>query len=486
MELYLILPHRFPGEDHLQEQLLKYVKNFDIEFILKSVKLPKSIKPSYWIQRENDKIIFALKLESEEFEISYLRSQKGNSLKELIRIRNGSTSSSPIIENYTYDPFGIRIKIERNDSAQTKIYTPFKELMRIVNSSGNYDFTYIYQDGQLVARVNPDGSKYFYHPDHLGSTSLITDQNGNVVEQTFYSPFGDILSGGTAENKLYTGQMKDFPCQYYYGKRYFSPCLGMFTQADPTIYDRYNPQYLNRYAYALNNPYRYVDAYGLWAVQIGGSVSGVDGIVGGTLGGGIIFSYDDTNGWQFGLYASGGGGVAVGGGGSVSFDVSFTPSARTIRDIEGFSTVTGGEVEVGVGAGYSVEAPLGMSDTGPTFTGNIGFGGKGELHSFVTYTSVLDFKDIFNPPSNSVIFTSPATQTTIINHGSSSANIWQTSQSIISPTYQTKSVLKTEDSIDGTTSSKIPTQTYTLPSVSIPSVSNCQIISYTRTMSSEC
>ncbi len=40
------------------------------------------------------------------------------------------------IENYTYDPFGQRIKTERNDTAQTKIYTPFKELMRIVNSSG--------------------------------------------------------------------------------------------------------------------------------------------------------------------------------------------------------------------------------------------------------------------------------------------------------------------------------------------------------------
>ena len=63
-------------------------------------------------------------------------------------------------------------------SANTIIYTPFKEFMQIRNTSGVYNYTYVYQDDVLVARVNPDGSKNFYHPDHLGSTSLITNQNG--------------------------------------------------------------------------------------------------------------------------------------------------------------------------------------------------------------------------------------------------------------------------------------------------------------------
>ncbi len=185
-----------------------------------------------------------------------------DALNQLIIIRNGSTVSSPIIENYTYDPFGIRIKIERNDSASTKIYTPFKELMRIVNSSGTFDFTYIYQDGTLVARVNPDGSKYYYHPDHLGSTSLITNQNGNVVENTFYSPFGELLGGGSAENKLYTGQFKDSSCQFYYGARYYNPCIGRWHQPDVNVPNIYNSQSLNRFSYSLNNPIKYIDPTG--------------------------------------------------------------------------------------------------------------------------------------------------------------------------------------------------------------------------------
>src|SRR3989338_3743746 len=101
--------------------------------------------------------------------------------------------------------------IKRYDSANTVIvmYTPFKELMRIINSSCTYDYTYVYQGDTLVARRNPDGTKYFYSPDHLGSTSLITDSNGNVIEETFYSPFGVVLSGGDEESKLYTGQFSD-------------------------------------------------------------------------------------------------------------------------------------------------------------------------------------------------------------------------------------------------------------------------------------
>jgi uncharacterized protein RhaS with RHS repeats len=34
---------------------------------------------------------------------------------------------------------------------------------------------------RLVARLNPDGTKWFYHDDHLGSTSLITDESGTIV-----------------------------------------------------------------------------------------------------------------------------------------------------------------------------------------------------------------------------------------------------------------------------------------------------------------
>jgi len=177
-----------------------------------------------------------------------------------IKNTDSSTSTGTIVEEYSYDPFGQRIKIARNDTANTTIYTPFKELMRIKNSTGIYDFTYVYQDGILVARVNPDGSKFYYHPDHLGSTMLITDANGNVVENSYYSPYGELLGGGSADVRLYTGQMKDITNQYYYGARYYRP--PQFIQPDTLTQNIYDPQALNHYAYVRNNPYKYVDPTG--------------------------------------------------------------------------------------------------------------------------------------------------------------------------------------------------------------------------------
>ena len=93
----------------------------------------------------------------------------------------------------------------------------------------------------MVARKNADGTKYFYHADHLGSTSLITDQNGNVVENEFYSPFGESLSTNNAEeNKLYTGQFKDTTGMYYYGARYYLVNPPIFISGDPIFYDLIN------------------------------------------------------------------------------------------------------------------------------------------------------------------------------------------------------------------------------------------------------
>ena len=35
--------------------------------------------------------------------------------------------------------------------------------------------------------------KYFYHSDHLGSTSYVTDANGEVSQHVEYVPFGEVF-----------------------------------------------------------------------------------------------------------------------------------------------------------------------------------------------------------------------------------------------------------------------------------------------------
>ncbi|MBI1176387.1 hypothetical protein GC207_02995 [bacterium] len=106
----------------------------------------------------------------------------------------------------------------------------------------------------------------YYHPDHLGSSSLMTDGNGAVAEHYEYSAYGRERANGTAApdaSHRFTGQIFDAEVGlYYYGARYYDADLGRFIQADTIIPDYFDPQSWNRYAYANNNPIKYTDPTG--------------------------------------------------------------------------------------------------------------------------------------------------------------------------------------------------------------------------------
>jgi hypothetical protein len=48
----------------------------------------------------------------------------------------------------------------------------------------------VLNDYYADAKVRPE--TYYYHPDHLGSTSWVTDQNGRVHEHVEYFPYGAV------------------------------------------------------------------------------------------------------------------------------------------------------------------------------------------------------------------------------------------------------------------------------------------------------
>ena len=52
------------------------------------------------------------------------------------------------------------------------------------------------------------------------------------------------------------------------GARYYDPVIGRFISTDPQQFDEENPHLFNRYAYANNNPYRYIDPNGQFAVPV--------------------------------------------------------------------------------------------------------------------------------------------------------------------------------------------------------------------------
>lgn len=189
-----------------------------------------------------------------------------NGLNQLVRIRDGNTSASPVLEEYKWHPLEERTVIKRvfsNGVLNYTVYYPNQNYVYIVNSSGSYSEKYIYQDGILVAQVNTNGQKQAVHSDHEGSNTLITDSAGAVVENTFYSPYGEILAGGKSSRYGYEGKEFDSLVEKIDFKfRDYDPKIIIFGKPDDIIKNVYDPQSLNRYMFEKGNPQKNVDPTG--------------------------------------------------------------------------------------------------------------------------------------------------------------------------------------------------------------------------------
>ncbi len=115
---------------------------------------------------------------------------------------------------------------------------------------------------------------YFLLSDHLGSSSVVVDESGQVVEEGYYLPWGG--ERGNQEIELtdygYTGQMQEGDI-YFYNARYYDPAIGRFMQADTIVpMASQGTQAFDRYAYVNNNPLRYADPSGhrFWEGDGGG------------------------------------------------------------------------------------------------------------------------------------------------------------------------------------------------------------------------
>jgi len=107
----------------------------------------------------------------------------------------------------------------------------------------------------------------YYHADHLGSARLMTDASGNQTWSATYLPFGQEWNPQpTVNHYKFTGKERDSESGLdYFGARYDSSQYGRFMTPDPLMASAtvYNPQSWNRYAYALNNPLRFIDPDGM-------------------------------------------------------------------------------------------------------------------------------------------------------------------------------------------------------------------------------
>jgi RHS repeat-associated protein len=199
---------------------------------------------------------------------------------------------------YGYSAFGERVL--QIGTSTTWIY-PFKwySVASSTAAGARYSTTteYVFSGDTLVSTIDQQlaggvatGSPQtrFIHPDHLGSTNVVTNASGTVVQTLDYYPYGGTRIstnvGGADSARKYIGQFTDQSNLLYLNARHYDPGRGQFISQDPSFlavgYPKQlkqitgldqqtflaDPQLANSTSYARNNPITLKDPDGKFLV----------------------------------------------------------------------------------------------------------------------------------------------------------------------------------------------------------------------------
>jgi RHS repeat-associated protein len=171
-------------------------------------------------------------------------------------------------------------------------------LMSETDANGNPVVSYTRCScGMLLNEIIPSEGKYYYILDAQDSVVGMMDTKGNLVNAYVYDPFGNAYeqTTGVANPWQYAGGYLDSLSAaggislYKMGTRYYDPTLGRWTQQDPAGPQLTNPDSLNPYLYAQDNPANGTDPGGkttwwdMFTQCISMPVTGIIGLVGGVI-----------------------------------------------------------------------------------------------------------------------------------------------------------------------------------------------------------
>ncbi len=233
--------------------------------------------------------------------------------------------------NLIYDGEGNRAKKTGNNSTTYYIGEHYE-----ITDTGNTK--YIFAGNLRLAKISAGGTFYF-HKDHLNSSTVMSDETGiGSVETTEYMPFGSMRdhSGTSITNYKFTDQELDPETGLYnYRARLYDPNIGRFITPDSIIPDPYDPQSLNRYSYCRNNPLIYVDPSGQFAFAIAGLC---------VIGAKVMAAVVAWAGWEIASHVIGNPEVTP--EANVANVGTMIIGAKAIADIAGVSAIVGG-IELG-------------------------------------------------------------------------------------------------------------------------------------------
>jgi RHS repeat-associated protein len=192
-------------------------------------------------------------------------------------IGNGHSTTTT---TYAYGPFGERVS--QTTASSTTIYpNKFYSVTTFTNGTTTATSTdYVYAGSNLFATVDQalvngtaTGSPItrYNHIDNLGSTNVTSDATMNVAQWFDYAPYGSVIAttdtGQTNAGRQYINRFTDQSSLDYLNARYYNAAQGQFITEDPVFWSSKqnlaNPQSLNAYSYANDNPITGTDPDGL-------------------------------------------------------------------------------------------------------------------------------------------------------------------------------------------------------------------------------
>ena len=227
------------------------------------------------------------------------------------------------LAHYRYNYRGLRVSKQVGAQAEYTLYNDQRQRIADLDAQGKITRQYIWLADHLIATLDAKqpkalqalGEGYwqeltqtvqalwnsftghadrlaFVHVNHLGAPITATDQEGQILWQADYAPYGKLIKTSAANQPVhpervegqrtaytlamrYSGQWEDAESGLYYNDlRYYAPQSGRYLSPDPLgrLAERLGSP--NAYAYVNNNPLSYIDPWGLMLFAFDGTGNG--------------------------------------------------------------------------------------------------------------------------------------------------------------------------------------------------------------------
>jgi RHS repeat-associated protein len=189
------------------------------------------------------------------------------------RMATAAMVGGPPATSYIYDGDGRRVAKASGTPYKLYWYDTGGNVLAETGADGSNPTEYIFFGGRRIARRDSSGAAVYYLSDMLGSSRVVADSNGNLLDDCDFLPYGqtNCFASSSGNHYLFTGKEGDSETgNDYFGARFYESNLGRFVSVDPTRLSAFidDPQTWNRYSYAHNNPLEYVDSNGKWPTKI--------------------------------------------------------------------------------------------------------------------------------------------------------------------------------------------------------------------------